>query len=105
MLGHFFRHQPLLPIGWSILQTLRQRQGKLTNKTVISKDRTKKPLTKYSQLVFPLTVKNTFMENQRALKSFKIIPPPLFRPRSIHTILRHSNCRTSPFKVRLFTEE
>ncbi len=70
VLGHFFRHQPLLPIGWRILQTLRQRQGKLANMTpltlheapalscsklvnyatlVISKDRTKKPLTNIIQ--------------------------------------------------------
>jgi hypothetical protein len=27
------RHQALLPIGWRILQTFRQKQGKLTNKT------------------------------------------------------------------------
>jgi hypothetical protein len=35
-LGLFFRHQPLLPIGLMILQTVRQRQGKLTKKTPLT---------------------------------------------------------------------
>jgi hypothetical protein len=30
-LGDFFRYQPLLPIGWSIEQILRQRLRKTTN--------------------------------------------------------------------------
>jgi hypothetical protein len=30
-LGYFFRYRPLLPIGWRIVQILRQRQRKTTN--------------------------------------------------------------------------
>jgi hypothetical protein len=30
-LGHFFRYRPLLPIGWKIMQILRQRRRKKTN--------------------------------------------------------------------------
>jgi hypothetical protein len=30
-LGHFFRHRSLLPIGWRIVQILRQRWMKMTN--------------------------------------------------------------------------
>ncbi len=30
-LGHFFRSRPLLPIGWRIVQILRQRRRKTTN--------------------------------------------------------------------------
>jgi hypothetical protein len=30
-LGHFFRYRPLLPIGWRIVQILRQRRRKFTN--------------------------------------------------------------------------
>jgi hypothetical protein len=29
--GHFFRYRPLLPIGWRIVQILRQRRRKTTN--------------------------------------------------------------------------
>jgi hypothetical protein len=32
-LDHFISHWPMLPIGWRILQAVRQRQGKLTNET------------------------------------------------------------------------
>jgi hypothetical protein len=31
VLGHFFRYRSLLPIGWRIVQILRQRQRKTTN--------------------------------------------------------------------------
>ena len=30
-LGHFFRYRPLFPIGWRIVQILRQRRRKTTN--------------------------------------------------------------------------
>ncbi len=30
-MGYFFRYRPLLPIGWSIVQILRQRWRKTTN--------------------------------------------------------------------------
>ncbi len=30
-LGHFFRHRPLLPIGWKTVQILRRRRRKMTN--------------------------------------------------------------------------
>jgi hypothetical protein len=30
-LGDFFRYQPFLPIGWNIVQILRQRQRKIIN--------------------------------------------------------------------------
>ncbi len=35
-LGHFFRYQPLLPMGWRTVQIVRQRQRKMTNTATTS---------------------------------------------------------------------
>ncbi len=80
-LGHFFRYRPLLPIGWMIVQILRQRRRGTTNtapttliallagsqsifinffySTVVSRNDKDKQLTLLSQCKLALTARNT----------------------------------------------
>jgi hypothetical protein len=48
-LGHFFRYRPLLPIGWRIVQILRQRWRKTTNTkpTILKCNTSSKPINFY----------------------------------------------------------
>ncbi len=117
LISRVLRHRPLLPIGRRILQTVRQKRGKLTvllrrhsllvrhlqqgkqlsslvNYTphVNSSRYKNKPLT-LSSLV--LNARNTFLSKGGASEKLKNLPQPLFKPRSVYTCMCHQKSNQS----------
>ncbi len=85
-LGHFFRHRPLPPVGWRIVQILRQRRRKPTNtaSTTLNSIQATNPLLSmhnYTPLVISGKEKNKHIrlvsQSKLALTARKPRPIPI----------------------------
>jgi hypothetical protein len=68
-LGHIFSYQPLLPIGWTIVQILRQRRRTTTNTAPTTLSGIQSTLINTQLLNTPLVVRRNDKNEQPTLLS------------------------------------